>query len=103
MPTLTPETDNATASRTDKAGVCDALVLPLELAFIRWSVVHRRWHEMASDMPLLQAFLAGWCCRCIGTTPPATIGTFRESFLAGWREADDQVIIASRQNKGDQP
>lgn len=77
---------------------CGGLVLPLELAFIRWSVVHRRWHETANDMPLLQAFLAGWCCRCIGTTPPENVGTFRASFFAGWREADDQVTIASRQN-----
>lgn len=100
QPYSTPQTP---AEAPDKGVVCDALVLPLELAFIRWSVVHRRWHEMANDMPLLQAFLAGWCCRSIGTTPPATIGTFRESFLAGWREADDQVIIASRQNDRHQP
>jgi len=101
--TLSPMENQTTQENTAAVSVgSDALVLPLELAFIRWSVVHRRWHEMANDMPLLQAFLAGWCCRCIGTTPPGTVGTFRESFFAGWREADDQVTIASRQNaKGD--
>lgn len=31
MPTSIPENDNATASRTDKAVVCDALVLPPSL------------------------------------------------------------------------
>jgi len=35
MPTPTPENDNATASRTDKAVVCDALVLPPKIGFFR--------------------------------------------------------------------
>lgn len=74
------------------------LVLPLELAFIRWSVVHRGWHEIGGDCPLLLAFLAGWSCRCIGASQPADLGTFRDSFRVGWREADEQITIASRQN-----
>ncbi len=32
--------------------------LPLELALIRWSVVHRNWHELSGAMPVLTAFLA---------------------------------------------
>lgn len=95
----TTHDDTANANGVGSGG----LVLPLELAFIRWSVVHRRWHETANDMPLLQAFLAGWCCRCIGTTPPENVGIFRASFFAGWREADDQVTIASRQNNPSEP
>lgn len=74
------------------------LVLPLELAFIRWSVVHRGWHEIGGDCPLLLAFLAGWSCRCIGASMPEDVGQFRDSFRVGWREADDQITIASRQN-----
>ena len=74
------------------------LVLPLELALVRWSVVHRGWHEIGGDCPLLQAFLAGWSCRCIGASMPEDVGQFRDSFRVGWREADDQITIASRQN-----
>lgn len=81
-----------------KARSMQRMVLPLELAFIRWSVVHRQWHELANDMPLISAFLAGWCCRCIGTSQPEDLGTFRDSFRVGWREADDQITIASRRN-----
>lgn len=77
------------------------LVLPLELAFIRWSVVHRGWHEIGGDCPLLLAFLAGWSCRCIGASMPEDVGQFRDSFRVGWREADDQIAIASRQNQRD--
>lgn len=82
---------------TTTSGGSSGLILPIDLALIRWSVVHQRWHETANDMPLLQAFLAGWCCRCIGASQPDSVGTFRASFFAGWREADDQVVIASRQ------
>ncbi len=75
-----------------------AKILPLELAMIRWSVVHRKWHDLANDMPEIQAFLAGWCCRCIGTSEPEELGQFKESFRAGWKEADDQIVIATRQD-----
>jgi hypothetical protein len=93
-----PDNPNAGESpRVPTGGSTGSIVLPIELALIRWSVVHRRWHETANDMPLLQAFLAGWCCRCIGATQPEDVGTFRASFFAGWREADDQLAIASRQ------
>ena len=74
----------------------DHHILPLELAFVRWSVACRRWHELASDMPLLQAFLAGWCCRCIGSTQPLYPGVFKGAFRAGWDEADQQITIARR-------
>lgn len=76
----------------------DRLVLPFELALTRWSVVCIIWRDLASDHPNLTAFLAGWGCRCIGAAMPETIETFRDSFRVGWREADDQITIASRQN-----
>lgn len=82
----------------DGASSVQCLVLPLELALIRWSVVCRQWHEFANDQPLLSAFLAGWCCRSIGASRPEHVGTFRDSFNTGWREADDMVTIKSRQN-----
>lgn len=69
------------------------MILPLETALIRWSVVHRQWHELANDMPLLTAFLAGWCCRCIDVSEPENIGVFRDSFRSGWREADTMIAI----------
>lgn len=87
-------TEDTTAPAVDQ----QRLVLPLDLAFIRWSVVHRGWHEIGGDCPLLLAFLAGWSCRCIGASQPIDLGTFRDSFRVGWREADDQIAIASRQN-----
>lgn len=70
----------------------------LELALIRWSVVHRKWHELANDMPCLGAFLAGWFLRDMspkGTQPP-DVASFRDSFRVGWRESDDQITILSR-------
>jgi len=78
----------------------EAMILPIELALIRWSVVSMRWNELStSNAPLLTAFLAGWCCRCVGATFPDNPRTFRDSFRVGWREAEDQIIIASRENK----
>jgi len=74
----------------------DAVVLPLELALVRWSVVHRRWHDIGGDCPHLQGFLAGWFCREIGAKPPVEVARFRDSFNCGWREADDQIAIESR-------
>lgn len=74
-----------------------ALLLPMELALTRWSVVCRKWHEGASgSAPVLPAFLAGWFCRCIGASEPVQLGEFPDSFRAGWREADDHIAIASR-------
>lgn len=92
------EIPNKTSPSTggDPSAPSTSLVLPLELALVRWSVVHRRWHELASDCPLLGAFLAGWYCRCIGATEPQNVGVFRDSFRTGWREADDQIEIAAR-------
>lgn len=71
----------------------DHHILPLELAFIRWSVVHIQWNEFANDMPCLTAFLAGWCSRCVGLELPEKIGTFQNSFRVGWREADTMIEI----------
>lgn len=82
----------------------ERMVLPFELALIRWSVTCKRWDELsAGHAPILTAFLAGWCCRCIGTSMPDNVGTFRDSFRIGWREADEQIEIASRQNEKGQP
>jgi len=74
--------------------------LTLDLALIRWSVVHRRWHELASDMPYLPAFLAGWGMRVMeADMPPAeALGTFKDSFRVGWREADEQLAILARRS-----
>lgn len=73
--------------------------LTLELALVRWSVVHKKWDEFSSgNMPYLHAFLAGWCCRVIGTSEPEHVGQFRESFRAGWSEAEAQIQIAERLN-----
>ena len=70
--------------------------LPIELALIRWSVVHRKWHEMGGDCPYLPAFLAGWMCRAIGAEEPSNLPHFRASFRVGWKEANEQAEINSR-------
>ncbi|MEM9369098.1 MAG: hypothetical protein AAGD07_24185 [Planctomycetota bacterium] len=71
--------------------------LSLELALVRWSVVHQRWSELASgDTPYLPAFLAGWCLRAIGVSEPPNVEQYRHSFRAGWVEASEQIVIASR-------
>lgn len=75
-------------------------LLTLDLALIRWSVVCGSWGDIASgNTPVLQAFLAGWCCRAIGATEPYDVGQLRESFRAGWREADVQISIAHDQRQ----
>lgn len=71
--------------------------LPMDLALIRWSVVCRSWYNMAYDAPDLGAFLAGWYCRCSGVSRPADEGMFRNSFRRGWREADQEIEIKSRE------
>ena len=57
-----------------------------------------RWKDIGGDTPMLGAFLAGWFLRDMsprGTQPP-DVASFRDSFRVGWREADDQIEIASR-------
>lgn len=73
-------------------------VPPLELAFIRWSVVHRQWHEHSGSMPSIEGFLAGWFCRICEAEEPV-VDRFRDSFRCGWKEAHDQIVIMSRQEK----
>lgn len=74
-----------------------AMVLPLDVAMARWSETCASWNAMAAgSAPALGAFLAGWYCRCIGASRPEDEGMFRESFRAGWREADAQIAIESR-------
>lgn len=74
--------------------------IPLEMSFIRWSVVCLRWSAISSGgAPILQAFLAGWLCRCIGTTVPEEVGQWRDSFRVGWREADQQIAITKPESE----
>ena len=74
--------------------------IPLEMSFIRWSVVCLRWSAISSGgAPILQAFLAGWLCRCIGTTVPEDVGQWRDSFRVGWREADQQIAITKPESE----
>ena len=68
----------------------------LDIALIRWSVVHLRRKEIGGDIPYLPAFLAGWNCRAIGASEPLDVGQFRDSFRAGWNEADEHITIESR-------
>ncbi len=92
-------TTDSTTTPARAPGTVPALVLPLDLALIRWAVVCQSWADLAAgSAPLLSAFLAGWCCRCIGASQPADLGQFRDSFRVGWREADQQVEIEARQN-----
>ncbi len=70
--------------------------LTLDLALIRWSVKVNAWNELASHSgPELGPFLAGWFCRSIGAIPADT-HEFKDSFRAGWNEADSQIVILSR-------
>jgi len=69
----------------------------LDLALTRWAVTCTRWGELSNgSAPILGAFLAGWYCRCINTSLPERIGEFPDSFRAGWKQADEQIAIASR-------
>ena len=71
--------------------------LPIELALIRWSVVHQRWSDFSSgNMPCVKAFLAGWFCRTIEADEPLDKGQYRDSFRAGWVEASEQIVINNR-------
>ena len=70
----------------------------MDIALIRWSVVHKTRSENGlGDIPYLPAFLAGWTCRAIGASQPLNIGQFRDSFRAGWLEADQHIEIESRE------
>lgn len=73
-----------------------APIPPLELAFIRWSVVHMKWHELCGGMPSLEGFMAGWFCRVCEAEPPVMVNRFRDSFQHGWTEAHEQIEILSR-------
>lgn len=77
----------------------DRMVLPLDRALTRWSVACASWSELAAgSAPLLQAYLAGWMCRCCGTSRPQHEGDYRDSFRRGWADAETEIIIAKRQN-----
>jgi hypothetical protein len=68
----------------------------LELAIIRYAVVCERWQKLTpGHTPYLNAFLAGWLMRTIDE-PNDYSGTGKDSFRAGWTEADMQLEIQSR-------
>lgn len=71
-------------------------MLSLELALIRWSVVHLRLSALKGGPPELRGFLAGWFCREIGATEPEDVGMYRDSWRMGCRKADDQIAIIFR-------
>jgi len=74
------------------------MITTLDSALVRWSVVCRRWEDFSSgNSPQLGPFLAGWFMRDMGAPMPEDVGLFRESFCAGWAEADTEIEIASRQ------
>jgi len=68
----------------------------LELAIIRYAVVCERWQQLGQGhTPYLNAFLAGWLMRTI-VEPNDYSGPFKDSFRAGYDEADTQLEIQSR-------
>lgn len=71
----------------------------IDLALIRWSVVCRKWHDFSSgSAPNLGAFLAGWFLKDSGAQHmPEDLGLFVDSFRVGWREAEEQIEILSRE------
>lgn len=72
----------------------------LDMALVRWSVVCCSWRELGGDFPDVGAFLAGWFLRVLGAEmpPKEKLGRCPDSFRVGWREADTQIVIASRSN-----
>ena len=69
----------------------------LTLAIIRYSVVCQRWNVLSAGFnPSLESFLAGWFCRVIGSEKPNDCGRLKDSFNAGWDEADSAVVIYER-------
>lgn len=75
-----------------------ALILPLDLAVIRYSVVCEKWGNLSnSAAPHFGAFLAGWYMRCVGLPPPMQYHISRESLRAGWAQANEQVAINVRE------
>ena len=95
------ETTGEQASEAREDVPAQPCVLPFEMALIRWSVVCTSWGDMSGGYyPLLTAFLAGWGCRCIEVSMPENLGTFRDSFRVGWREADTMIAIERQKNAG---
>ena len=73
-------------------------MVTIELALIRFAVVAKRWEGHGGGMfPDLNAFLAGWCLRAVNAPRPVDVGRLRDSFWAGWREADESIAIAERE------
>jgi hypothetical protein len=75
--------------------------LSLDLGLTRWSVMCQSWSELAAGhVPQLGPFLAGWFLRSMGAPMPTELGQAKDSFRVGWREADVQIEIQSRQLHG---
>lgn len=74
--------------------------LTLDLAIIRYSVICESWQRLSPGFtPVLGAFLAGWFCRDMGSKADESVagGRFRDSWRAGWTEADSQLAIDDAQ------
>ena len=69
----------------------------LELALIRWSVVHIKWNEIGSDMPNIGSFLAGWFDRVCGAEEEPIVERFIDSHRCGWMQACEQMTIFCRE------
>lgn len=94
-----PETQNTSPTPEGERVGEHPLVLPLDLAMIRWSVVCQSWNELAAGhAPILSVFLTGWGWRAMDLDLPKDLGRFRDSFRVGYCEADAQVTINLRQN-----
>lgn len=73
------------------------MVLTLDLAIIRYAVVCERWQKLSTGMvPVFGAFVCGWFGRDMGQSVDVGAGTFRDSWRAGWAEADSAKQIAMR-------
>lgn len=73
-------------------------MIGLDVALVRWSVVCRTWQETAAGhQPDLGAFLAGWYMSQLTSEMPRLKSSFRDSFRAGWHEAETMTAIAARE------
>lgn len=71
----------------------------LDEALTRWTVICRRWQDIASgSQPVLGPFLAGWFLRDMGEDIDVGRKPGRDSFRAGWCEADTMINIRDRHN-----
>ena len=73
--------------------------LTLDYALTRWSTLCAARRDIAAGYDVaLMPFLAGWAMRDMGAVQPtmAQLGTFCDSFRAGWAEADTALSLLAR-------